>query len=96
MTGVKTCALPICKFAPGGDLGPIYGPRYMRTLSRILVVFMIAVIAYSLAAPPMGWRSALFILLAAALLVVWSIAWRCHLGRKWKLEQLAARGPTPS
>jgi hypothetical protein len=83
------------RFAPGGELGPIYGPRYMRTASRILVVFMMAVIAYSLSAPPMGWRSALYILLATALLLVWSIAWRCHLGRKWKLEQLAARGPTP-
>jgi hypothetical protein len=30
---------------PGGDLGPIYGPRYMRTQSKILVVFMVAVIA---------------------------------------------------
>src|SRR5215468_12578123 len=36
------------RVAPGGDLGPIYGPRYMRTQSRILVVFMTAVIAYSL------------------------------------------------
>jgi len=76
---------------PGGDLGPIYGPRYMRTQSRILVVFMMAVIAYSLAAPStMGWRAAPHILLATALLVVWSIAWRRHLGRKWKLEQSAA------
>ena len=80
------------RFAPGGDLGPIYGPRYMRTQSRILVVFMIAVIAYSFAAPPtMGWRSAPYFLLATALLVVWSIAWRRHLGCKWKLEQQAAR-----
>jgi len=75
------------RVAPGGDLGPIYGPRYMRTQSKILVVFMVAVIAYSLAAPTaMGWRPAPYILLAAALLVVWSIAWRLHLGRKWKLE----------
>ncbi len=80
------------RFAPGGDLGPIYGPRYMRTQSRILVVFMIAVIAYSFAVPPtMGWRSAPYILLATALLVVWSIAWRRHLGRKWKLERRTAR-----
>jgi hypothetical protein len=79
------------RVAPGGDLGPIYGPRYMRTQSRILVVFMVAVIAYSLAAPStMGWRAAPYILLATALLVVWSIAWRRHLGRKWKLEQSAA------
>ena len=74
-----------------GDLGPIYGPRYMRTQSRALVVFMIAVIAYNLAAPPtMGWRSVPYILLATAVFVAWSIAWRFHLGRKWKLEQSAA------
>ena len=85
------------KFAPGGDLGPIYGPRYMRTLSRNLVIFQIAVIAYSLAAPPplVGWRSAPYILVATALFVAWSIAWRCHLGRKWKDEQSAARGAKP-
>jgi hypothetical protein len=83
------------RFAPGGDLGPIYGPRYMRTQSRILVVFMIAVIAWSLSRPPtMAWRSAPSIILATALLVVWSIAWRFHLGRKWKGEQLGARGST--
>ena len=81
------------RFAPGGNLGPIYGPRYMRTQSRIAVVFMIAVIAYSLAAPPtMAWRAARYILLATALLVVWSITWRIQLGRRWKLEQPAARG----
>ena len=82
------------RFAPGGDLGPIYGPRYMRTQSRALVAFMIAVIAYNLAAPPaMGWRPVPYILLATALFVVWSIAWRFHLGRKWKLEQSAAPRP---
>jgi hypothetical protein len=76
------------RIAPGGELGPIYGPRYMRSQSRILVVFMLAVIAYSLAAPTsMGWRSAAYILLATALLVGWSIALRVHLGHKWQLEQ---------
>ena len=80
------------RIAPGGDLGPIYGPRYMRIQSWVLVVFMIAVIAYSLVAPPVvGWRAAAYVLLAAAILV-WSIAWRVHLGRKWKLEQSASRG----
>jgi hypothetical protein len=80
----------------GGDLGPIYGPRFMRTQSRVLVVFLIAVVVYNVAAPPVtAWRSTAFILLAAALLVVWSVAWRFHLGRKWKIEQSAARGMTP-
>ena len=84
------------RFQPGGDLGPVYGPRYVRTVSRILVVFMIAVIAYSLVATPaMAGCLAVFVLLAAALLVVWSIAWRCHLGRKWRHEQLAVPGAKP-
>jgi hypothetical protein len=77
------------RVAPGGALGPIYGPRYMRTQSRIVVVFMTAVIAYSLAAPPtMAWRFALHIVLAASLVLAWSITWRLHLGRTWRLEQL--------
>ena len=76
----------------GGDLGPIYGPRYMRTQSKVVAVFMIVVIAHSLAAPqPVAWHSAPYILLAAVLLVCWSIIWRIQLGRQWKLEQRAAR-----
>lgn len=82
--------------SPGGDLGPVYGPRYVRSVSRILVVFMVAVIATSLAASlgasrSMGWGSALLIVLASALIMVWSIVWRRHLGRKWSLEQADAR-----
>jgi hypothetical protein len=75
-------------FGPGAPLGPIYGPRYVRIVSRMAVAFMIAVFAYSLAAAPrMGWRSTLVILLATACLIVWSFAWRRHLARKWSLEQ---------
>jgi hypothetical protein len=80
------------RFAPGGDLGPIYGPRYMRTLARIMALFMIAMIAYFLAAPPSAWRSTLLFFLATAFFMVWSIAWRLHLGRKWKRQQSAERG----
>jgi len=73
----------------GLELGPIYGPRYVRTVSRMLVVFMLALIAHSLAAPAwMGWRSTVVVVLVAtAGLTVWSIAWGRHLGRKWNLEQ---------
>jgi hypothetical protein len=82
------------RFAPGGDLGPIYGPRYMRTLARILTLFMIAMIVYFLAAPPgMAWRSTLLFFLATAFFMACSIAWRLHLGRKWKRQQLADRRP---
>jgi hypothetical protein len=85
------------RVAPGGNLGPIYGPRYMRIQSWVLVAFMIAVTAYSLMAPriAMGWRAAGYILLAASLLVVWSVMWRVHLGRKWKLEQVTAGSAKP-
>ena len=76
------------KFAPGGNLGPVYGPKYMRTVSRVLVAFMIAVITYNVAAPPtVGWRSTAFILLAAALLDIWSAAWRWHLSRKYSASR---------
>jgi hypothetical protein len=78
------------RFAPGGDLGPIYGPRYLRTVSRAVVVLMMVVIACSLVVP-MAWRAAPYILVAAAILVVWSIIWRRHLGRRWKLERTARR-----
>ena len=84
------------RFSPGGDLGPIYGPRYMRTQSRILFVFMAAAIAYSLTPKPNAeWNSALYILVATVCLFVQSIAWRYHLGRKWNLEQMASRGVGP-
>lgn len=83
------------KVAPGGNLGPIYGPRYMRIQSWVVVVFMVAVMAGNLVAPrAMGWRAAGYILLATVLLVAWSLVWRVHLGRKWKLEQVTAR-PKP-
>jgi hypothetical protein len=76
------------RFSPGGDLGPIYGPRYMRTVSRFLIIFVIVVFAFSFAVTPtVGRRVALIILLAAALLAVCGIVWRRHLGRKWSLEQ---------
>jgi hypothetical protein len=73
---------------PGGELGPVYGPRYVRLQSRVVVIFMIAVITWSLSAPPpMALRSVPYILLASALLVVWSLLTRRHLSRKWQLER---------
>ena len=73
---------------PGGELGPIYGPRYVRMVSRVLVVFMIAVITWSQSVTqPTPWQSAGYILAATALLVVWSLVTRRHFSRKWQLEQ---------
>jgi hypothetical protein len=80
------------RFAPGGKLGPIYGPRYVRTMSKIGIVFLIAAIAWKIAmTPTMGWRSSIHIVVVAALVLAWSIAWRWHLGRKWRLERSATR-----
>lgn len=78
-------------FGAGLQLGPIYGTRYVRTVSKMLFASMIALIAYSLAvAPSMGWRSTVFIvLLVTAGLTIWSIVWGRHLGRKWSFEQSA-------
>jgi len=78
---------------PGGDLGPIYEQKYVRIKSRIAIVWLVGAIAVILASRPgMDWRPALFTLLAAAFLQLWSIAWRRSLVRKWNLEQRIARG----
>jgi hypothetical protein len=59
------------QLAIGGNLGPIYGPRYIRTISRILALFMIAAIAcFLVAVPGMEKHSTLFFLLATAFLTV--------------------------
>jgi hypothetical protein len=56
------------------------------------VAFMIAVFAYVfVVAPGTGFRAVPYILVGAALLVVWSVAWRRHPGRKWSLERGGVR-----
>jgi hypothetical protein len=58
---------------------------------RIIMLEDLTVLAAQQAwTPSMGSPPALFILIAAAFLLVWSITCRRHLGRKWRLEQLAA------
>jgi hypothetical protein len=80
----------------GGDLGPIYGPRFMRGMSRVMIAFMIVVFAFSFAIPSgMAWRAMLLILLATACLMAWAVVWRRHLGRKWSLEQSSAHAVRP-
>ena len=84
------------RFAPGGDLGPIYGPRFMRTQSRLLFLFMIALIAYWLALPPnAGWHPTLYVLLATVCLFAQAITWRRYLGRKWNHQQAPHREGRP-
>jgi hypothetical protein len=79
------------RFSPGGDLGPIYGPRFMRAVSRTMIIFVIAAFAVSFAVTPaVGRRAALVILLAGVLLGVSGIVWRRHLGRRWSLERGSA------
>jgi len=68
-------------------LGPIYGPRYIRAVSRSLAAFMIAAIAYLIMTPVGGRSTSILFSLAAAFLMAWSIAWRLHLARKWKRQQ---------
>jgi len=77
-----------CRSSPGGELGPVYGPRYVRIVSRIAVLFMLAVFACGLvASSTMGVRAVACILLGTALIVIWSVIWRRHLGHKWRLER---------
>lgn len=73
------------RFVFGGELGPIYGPRFVRTQARSVIVLAAAAIAFTFAATPV-----LFPLLATALYLVWLIAWGRHLTRKWQLEQSSA------
>ncbi|CCE12015.1 membrane hypothetical protein [Bradyrhizobium sp. STM 3843] len=84
------------RVAPGGNLGPVYGPRFMRIQSRLMFVFGIALIAYWLALPPHpGWHPTFYALVATICLFAQAIAWRRHLSRKWNLQQPGSRGPTP-
>jgi len=87
------------RFSPGSELGPVYGPRFIRIMSKTLVVYMIAMFAaafaFQFAAPAtlaQRWglptilgATALFLLL----FLLWSIVWQIRLGRKWRLERAA-------
>jgi hypothetical protein len=78
------------RFSLGGELGPVYGPRFIRILSKALIVFLIAGFAFAFTAPaPLAQRSFPYILGATALFLLCSIAWRIRLGRKWRLERAA-------
>ena len=77
------------KMYPAGELGPIYGPRYIRVHSRIGVLYWVAMYASIFALPN---DVPLCIVLITSIYLVWTRAVQHHYGRKWKLEQSAARG----
>lgn len=81
------------RLVSGWGLGPIYGPRYIRVVSKGLALFAIAAIAYLVIMTPTGGRSTSFLFsLVAACFMVWCIAWRVHLARKWKRQQSRGAG----
>jgi hypothetical protein len=71
----------------GGDIGPIYGPRYKRLNAKIGVAHYLAVIASFFALPMQAWP---YIPLTLPLLPVWGMVLRRHYKRKWQLEQSAS------
>jgi hypothetical protein len=87
------------RFILGSELGPVYGPRFMRIMSKTVFVYMIAMFAaaftFQFVAPvtlAQRWgvptilgATALFLML----FLLWSIVWRIRLGRRWRHEQAA-------
>jgi hypothetical protein len=74
---------------PGGKLGPIYGPRFIRANAKIWLLCFIIVMPCVLGLPRQAW---LYILLAFASAFVWTTALRVHYGRRSKLGQSTAAG----
>jgi len=87
------------RFMLGDELGPVYGPRFMRIMSKTLAVYVIALFAAAFtfqfvapatlaqrwAIPTTLGATALFLML----FLLWSIVWRIRLGRKSRHEQAA-------
>jgi hypothetical protein len=76
----------------GGDLGPIYGPRFTRAKARVAGLMSMSATIVSLLAPTPGMAS--FVFVAVACVIAWIIAWRLNLARKWKRQQSAEPGLT--
>ena len=72
------------KMYPAGELGPIYGPRYIRVHSRIGIVYCVAMYASIFTLPN---HVPLCIVLITAIYLVWTTAAQLHYGRKWKLAR---------
>jgi hypothetical protein len=77
---------------PAGELGPIYGPRYVRAHARIWIACFVAAMACFFALPRHAWP---YIPLAFPLVLVGSKVLGLHYIRKRKLEQSKASGGKP-
>lgn len=80
------------RFFPAGELGPIYGPRYVRANARIWIVCFVAATACVFALPKQAWP---YIPLALPLVLVESMVLGLHYRRKWELEQSTASAVKP-
>ena len=93
-TAFRTAPLPWFerRVFPGGELGPIYGPKYMRIYSRISVAYVVVMTSCIYALPN---HVSLSIVVATAVFLVWTRALQVSYRRKWKLEQSRAPGEDP-
>jgi hypothetical protein len=70
-------------FFPAAELGPIYGPRFLRVIARIWVVCFIAAMACLFTLPMHAWP---FIPLALPFVLFWTMALHRRYARRWKLD----------
>ncbi|CCD99698.1 hypothetical protein [Bradyrhizobium sp. STM 3809] len=86
--------LPWLGQRPGlaGDLGPIYGPRYMRANARIWFVCLVTLLPCICAAPRLAW---VFVLIAMPTALVWTKTLQIRYGRRWQVEQSASSDTRP-
>jgi hypothetical protein len=80
------------RFFPARELGPIYGPRYVRANARIWIVCFVAAMACVFALPKQAWP---YIPLALPLVLAGSMVLGLHYRRKWELEQSTASAVKP-
>lgn len=77
------------KFFRAGELGPIYGPRFMRANAKIWLLCLIVVIPCAFALPK---HLPLYILLAFGSALLWTMALRHRYSRRWALERSSPAG----
>jgi hypothetical protein len=77
------------RFFPAGELGPVYGPRFLRVTARIWVMCLIAAMACFFALPRHAWPC---IPLAFPFVLAGTKALQRHYRRRSKLEQSTPQG----